>query len=95
MAGGVAGAGAGSVTGAVAGADAVGADVPRGQYVAASATTTTKRAIATHMVLDELLGGGVLTVFGRLKSFVMVLVLLNTKTPQPPKGSAALWLRLF
>lgn len=93
MAGGVAGAGAGSVTGAVAGAD--GAVVPRGQYVAARATTTTKRAIATHMVLDELFAGGVLTVFGRLRSFVMVLVLLNTKTPQPLKGSAALWLRLF
>ncbi len=41
---------------------------------------TTRSAIATHMVLDELFaGGGVFAAFGRLKSLVMVLVLLNHK----------------
>ncbi len=40
---------------------------------------TTRSAIATHMVFDELFAGGVFTAFGRLKSLVMVLLLLTAK----------------
>jgi hypothetical protein len=40
---------------------------------------TTRSAIATHMVFDELFAGGVFAAFGRLKSLVMVLLLLDHK----------------
>ena len=40
---------------------------------------TTRSAIATHMVFEELFAGGVFAAFGRLKSLVMVLLLLSGK----------------
>ncbi len=40
---------------------------------------TTRSAIATHMVFEELFAGGVFAAFGRLKSLVMVLLLLSDK----------------